>query len=175
MSRPRELIHGLTAGVLIALALAACSVTPLGASDTGIAQARAKAAPGADLFDRNCASCHGRHGEGLTTAPPIMGPGALSKYPRDDSSSSNPAFATNANVQQDTARVPGQPRRGAFETAQDLFDYVSTRMPLPKSAAGTLKPDEYWAIVNFMLIAHGLAVPTEGVTAANAKSVQLQH
>jgi mono/diheme cytochrome c family protein len=160
---------------VVSLALAACTVTPLGASDTGMAKARAQAAPGADLFDRNCASCHGRRGEGLTTAPPIIGPGALSKYPRDDSPSANPAlFATNANIQQDSARVPGQPSRGAFETAQDLFDYVSTRMPLPKSAAGTLKPEEYWAIVNFMVIAHGLPAPSGGVTAANAKSVSLQ-
>jgi hypothetical protein len=47
-------------------------------------------------------------------------------------------------------------------------------MPLPKSSAGTLKPDEYWAIVNFMMIAHGVPVPAEGVTEANAKSINIQ-
>jgi hypothetical protein len=155
-------------------ALAACSVTQLGATDTGIAQARAKASPGADLYDRQCASCHGRHGEGLTTAPAIMGPTALPKYPRDDTSSSSQAFSSTAQVQQNATRVPGQARRGAFATAQDLYDYVSTYMPMPTSSAGTLKPEEYWAIVNFMLIAHGVAVPPEGVSQANAKTVSIQ-
>src|SRR5450432_4878478 len=90
--------HSLIAGLLGAfvVTLSACSVTPLGATDTGIAQARAKSPPGADLFDRQCASCHGRRGEGLTTAPAIMGSSALPKYPRDDTSSSSPSFSTSA-------------------------------------------------------------------------------
>ena len=46
-------------------------------------------------------------------------------------------------------------------------------MPLPKSRAGTLKPEEYWAITSFMLIAHGSAVPEAGITADNAKSVAI--
>jgi mono/diheme cytochrome c family protein len=156
-------------------AWAACSVTPLGATDSGIAQARTQSAPGANAFDRYCASCHGKRGEGLSGAPAIIGSGALPKYPRDDSSSMiNPLYATGANVQQDTTRVPGQSRRGAFLTAQDVYDYVSTRMPLPKNSAGTLKPEEYWAIVNYMLIAHGVAVPSAGVTEANAKTIVIQ-
>ncbi len=102
-----------------------------------------------------------------------MGVSALAKYPRDDTSSSSPSFTTGANVQQDTTHVPGQSKRGAFVTAQDVFDYVSTRMPLPKSSAGTLKPEEYWAIVNYMLLADSVVVPTEGVTEANAKTIVL--
>jgi mono/diheme cytochrome c family protein len=175
--RPQH-IASLMAGFLGAsgiFALAACSVTPLGATDTGIAQARAKSPPGADAFDRECASCHGRRGEGLTTAPAIMGSGALPTYPRDDNSSTNPAFtSTNGQTQQDATRVPGQAKRPPFHTAQDLYDYVSTRMPMPKSSAGTLKPDEYWAILNYMLLAHGVAIPADGVTAANAKTVNIQ-
>ncbi|HWZ90239.1 MAG TPA: cytochrome c [Polyangiaceae bacterium] len=177
MSLRSPLARSLLTGFLGAsgiFALAACSVTPLGATDTGIAQARAKTPPGADAFDRNCASCHGRRGEGLTTAPAIIGTGALLKYPREDTSSSSPAFATNASAQQDTTRVPGQSKRAPFVTAQDVFDYVSTRMPMPKSRAGTLKPEEYWAIVNYMLIAHGVAVPSQGVTQANAKTIDIQ-
>jgi mono/diheme cytochrome c family protein len=162
-------------GALASFALPACSVTPLGATDTGIAAARAKSPPGGDLFDRECAACHGRRGEGLTLAPAIMGGGALGKYPRDDTSSSNPAYSTNAQVLSDTSRVPGRASRGSFVTAQDLYDYVSTRMPLPKSSAGTLKPEEYWMIVNYMLIAHGSPVPPDGVNAANAKSVNIAH
>ena len=104
----------------------------------------------------------------------IMGPSALPKYPRDDPSSSGQAFASTAQAQQTATRVPGQAMRGAFATAQDVYGYVSTYMPLPTSSAGTLKPDEYWAVVNFMLIAHGVAVPAEGVSEANAKSINIQ-
>ena len=74
----------------------------------------------------------------------------------------------------DAARVPGMATRGPFRTAQDLYDYVSVRMPQPKNSAGTLKPDEYWTIVNYMLIAHGVAVPADGVNATNAKTINIQ-
>jgi mono/diheme cytochrome c family protein len=60
-----------------------------------------------------------------------------------------------------------------YKTAKDLFDYVSVQMPLPKSAAGSLKPREYWAIVNFMVAAHGKDLPSGGLKADNAASVSL--
>ena len=46
-------------------------------------------------------------------------------------------------------------------------------MPLPKSRAGSLQPEEYWAVLNFMLVAHGTPVPEGGVTPDNAKSVPI--
>jgi mono/diheme cytochrome c family protein len=161
-------------GAALSLGLLHCSVTPLGATDTGIAQARVASPPGADAFDRECASCHGKRGEGLTIAPAVMGSGSLAEYPRNDASSSDPAYATSAPIQGDSAHVPGQAKRDPFHTAQDVYDYVSSRMPLPKSAAGTLKPAEYWAIVNYLMVANGIAVPAGGVTEANAKSVALR-
>ena len=167
-------LHSLVVGGALSFGLVHCSVTPLGATDSGIAKARSAAPPGADAYDRECSSCHGKRGEGLTTAPAIMGSGALAEFPREDTSSSSPAFATNAPTQADVAHVPGQAKRDPFRTAQDVYDYVSSRMPLPKSQAGTLKPEEYWAIVNYMLIAHGLAVPAGGVTESNAKSIALR-
>ncbi|HEY5376491.1 MAG TPA: hypothetical protein VIK01_22580 [Polyangiaceae bacterium] len=56
----------------------------------------------------------------------------------------------------------GESKRAPFYNAEDVYDYVSARMPLPKSAAGTLKPDD------------GVPVPAGGVTEANAKSVALR-
>jgi mono/diheme cytochrome c family protein len=166
---------GSVAGLLFSAALSSCTVTPLGATDDGIAKARAASAPGAEEYEHECASCHGKRGEGLTTAPAVMGLGALPTFSRDDSSSSSSTFATSGQIQGgDNARVPGQAKRDAFRTAQDVYDYVSSRMPLPKSRAGTLKPDEYWAITNYMLVANGTSVPPGGVTEANAKSVTLR-
>ena len=155
------------------LALINCSVTPLGATDSGIAKARSAAPPGADAYDRECSSCHGKRGEGLSTAPAIMGSGALAEYPREDASSSSPA-STNAPTQADVAHLPGRAKRAPFRTAQDVYAYVSSRMPLPKSQAGRLEPAEYWSIVSYMLIAHGVAVPAGGVSESNAKSIALR-
>ena len=170
----RRLLPTLACSVL-SIALLDCTVTPLGATDDGIAKARAASAPGASEYDEECSSCHGKRGEGLTTAPALMGSGALPTFPRDDSSSSSGAFATSGQVQGgDAARVPGQSKRDPFRTAQDVYDYVSSRMPLPKSKAGTLKPEEYWAIVNYILVANAITVPAGGVTEANAKSVALR-
>ncbi len=156
------------------LALAACSATPLGASEPNMANAQKKAGPGGDLYQKECAACHGKRGEGLTNAPGVIGAGALPTYPRDQSLSTNPALSNNAQQQaQDSSRPPGAPSRDPFRTAQDLYNYVSTKMPLPKSRAGSLKPEEYWAVTNFMLVAHGSAVPDGGITAANAASVEI--
>lgn len=158
----------------LGIALAACSATPLGASEPNLANAQKKAGPGAELYEKECAACHGQRGEGLANAPAIMGANALPEYPRDPSLSTNPAMSNNATQQAgDTTRPPGAPSRDAFRTAQDLFDYVSTRMPLPKSKAGTLKPEQYWAITHFMLVAHGSAVPAGGVTPENAATVAI--
>jgi mono/diheme cytochrome c family protein len=60
-----------------------------------------------------------------------------------------------------------------FATAKDLFDYVHVQMPLPKASAGSLKEGEYWAIVSFMVAAHGKALPAGGLNAENAASVAL--
>ncbi len=161
-------------GMVLGLALGQCSVTPLGATDTGIAQARRAAPAGAELFERECARCHGKRGEGLTISPAVIGAGALAEYPRDDTTSSSPVFATSTQVDHDVAHLPGQSKRRPFRTAQDVYDYVSLRMPLPKSRAGTLGEGAYWAIVNYLLIAHGLVLPIGGVNAANAKGVALR-
>lgn len=158
----------------LAIALGACSSAPLGASEPNLASAQKKSPPGAEAYERECSACHGKRGEGLSNAPPVIGSNALLEFPRDKSLSTNPAMSSMTNVQAgDTTRPPGAPSRDPFRTAQDLFDYVSTRMPLPKSRAGSLKPEEYWAITNFMLIAHGSAVPEGGITPENASSVAI--
>jgi mono/diheme cytochrome c family protein len=159
---------------VLGIALAACSATPLGASEPNLASAQKQAAPGAELYDHECSTCHGKRGEGMTAAPSVIGAGALAEYPRDKSLSTSPAMSNNAQQQAgDSTRPPGAPSRDPFRTAQDVFNYVSTKMPLPKSRAGSLKPDEYWAITSFMLIAHGSSVPAGGVNAGNAASVAI--
>ena len=157
---------------MICLSAVACSSTPPGATDANMAKAKQASAPGADLFERECAGCHGSRGEGMSANPKTMGPGALPLYKRDPADSTNPAMQQQAQYREE--QPMGADARGQFKTAQDLFNYVSTQMPLPKSKAGSLKPEEYWAIVNFMLISHGANVPQGGITPENAASVDVQ-
>lgn len=158
--------------VTVGAVLAACAATPLGATEAGIQAARQKVATGATIYDRECASCHGKRGEGLSAAPNIMGAGALPTYARDPSTTQTIAVQPDVQQQQ-TLRPPGQQTRQPFRTAQDVYDYASQWMPQPQARIGSLKPEEYWAIVNYMLTAHGSPVPPEGITPANAKNVPI--
>jgi mono/diheme cytochrome c family protein len=163
-----------TAGLSLTFALVSsgCASTPAGASDANLARAKSQASQGAELFARECASCHGQRGEGMASAPSIIGVGALPLYARENSS--GPAFTDPAQLQiQSQSRPPGVPKREPFRTAEDLHEYVSTHMPLPKKRAGTLKPDEYWAIVNFVLAAHGTNLPEGGITPSNAGTIKI--
>lgn len=103
-----------------------------------------------------------------------MGPGALPEYPRVPNPNTDPSLSDPASVRlQSKSRPEGAPRRDPFRTADDLYKFISKTMPQPPEAAGSLSPDEYRAILNFLLLAHGTAVPTEGVTPANASSIEL--
>jgi hypothetical protein len=162
-------------GFIIAAGVAAaCATTHYGATDANMASARSTAPEGATLFAQNCAPCHGERGESASRAPRILGPGALPEYPRQLNPNTDPALSDPASVQlQAQSRPEGAPRRDPFRTAQDLYNFISKKMPQPPEAAGSLAADEYWAILNFMLRAHGVPVPSEGVTPANASSVKL--
>jgi mono/diheme cytochrome c family protein len=173
MSRPRATRRYFETAVVGSLLLG-CSVTQLGATDADLAKARSKVGPGGEVYQRECAACHGPKGEGLASSPAVMGPSALPLYTRDPKTSTNPALQDPAEQQRDQNLPAGADPRGAFRTAADLFKYVSREMPLPRSKAGTLKPEEYWAVVNFMLVGHGAPVPEGGVNEGNAANVPIR-
>ena len=165
-SRRLKFHHSLS---LLALAGAACTVTPRGALDPNLAQARDRASQGAAVFSAKCASCHGHRGEGVT-APDIMGPDGLTLYPRDPSQSTLAANTDPAEQQLRQQLNPGgMPSRPHFKTAQDLYEY--TRLKMPAKQAGSLSTEDYWAVINFMLVAHGVKVPEKGVDSENARQV----
>ena len=160
---------------LMASVPGACSPTPAGAADANLAKARSQASQGADLFARECARCHGQRGEGGADVPSILGAWALPVYPDDQSKSADPAFTDPQQLEEEArVRPAGAPSRDPFRTARDLHAFISKRMPLPARRAGSLRSDEYWAIVNFMLIAHGSDVPQDGISEANADSVSIE-
>jgi cytochrome c len=86
---------------------------------------------GAQLFAANCSTCHGASGGGSQLAPPLVGAGALPEKPRPSQ----------------------QLRTTTFRTAEDVYRFVSTYMP--RSSPGALPPDQYYAILAFVLRANG--------------------
>lgn len=158
----------------VALALA-CGASHLGASEANLVQAKAAAAEGGEVFSAHCAGCHGERGEGTERGPAVIGAGALPTYPGDHNRATNSAFSDPQALEEEArARPAGAPSRDPFRTAADLHRYVSQEMPLPRKRAGSLAAAEYWSVVSFMLVAHGVAVPEGGVDAANATAVPLK-
>lgn len=167
-------LSSLAAGAA-ALALACGASTPPGASDANLAQAKSRANEGAALYDRACAKCHGPRGEGLAGAPPIVGATALPRYPRDQSGVQ--LYQDPQQIQrQAQLRVPGAASRPEFVTADDVYQY------LQRHRSEVIKPDtgidvsdgDLWAVLTFVLIARGSAVPEAGVSPENAASVPLR-
>ncbi len=147
-----------------------CAATQLGATPAQLAQARSQSEQGANLFANECAKCHGQRGEGIGSAPDILGPGALPEHPRD-TASGGPVTDPQLLQIEAQARPAGAAWRDPFRNAQDLFDFMRTHMP--KGRVGELKPNDDWALVSFLLAAQGATVPPGGVGPANASSIQI--
>ncbi len=159
------------APAIVALSAFACSATKLGATDADFAKARAATSAGAEVFSRECARCHGEHGEGLAGASPILGPGALPEFPRDNSGPSATIQDPQQIQIQIQSRPAGAPWRDPFRDAQNLYDFTSEHMP--KSRAMELKPDDYWAVISFVIAAQGGQIPPGGINPGNARTIQI--
>ncbi len=125
--------------------LFACGGSASPANDAAVAKAKKQSPIGAKVYKKECAGCHGSQGQGLGGTPEVMGPTALPMK----------------GVGGDT---------GPFENAQDVFDYLQRAMPLPKSKIGSLSDEEYWAVVEYMLVGAKRKVPP-GLNGDNASDV----
>jgi cytochrome c len=135
----------MVASTFAAVVAVVASATVSHAGDTGGDQV----AEGGKLFAKHCAKCHGKAGEGTKKAPPIVGQGALPLDP-----------------------PPGAKlRKTQFHTAQDVAEFVSSKMPANKP--GSLKPDEYYAILAFDLKANGVDVSNKKIDATTAAQIKL--
>lgn len=106
-------------------------------------------AEGGKLYAKNCAKCHGDAGQGTKKAPPVVGKEAL---PLDA-----PA----------TAKV----RKSQFHTAQDVAEFVATKMPANKP--GSLTTEQYYAILAFDLKANGVDVSGKKIDPTSAAAIKL--
>lgn len=136
--------HGLAlVGVAAVLAFAA----PAPAQDAAAAAAE-QVTKGGALYGKHCARCHGDAGQGTKKAPAVVGATALPLDPRPG------------------AKV----RKTQFKTAKDVADFVVANMPGDKP--GSLKADEYFAILAFDLKANGVDLK-QPVDAAAAAAITL--
>jgi len=121
------------------------------AADTAAAETAGgdQASVGAKLYSANCANCHGADGKGNEKAPPVVGSNAL---PLD-------------------AQPPSKARNTQFHTALDVLQFIEANMPPNKG--GSLKPEEYEAILAFDLKANGVDVTGKHVDASTAATFVL--
>jgi mono/diheme cytochrome c family protein len=106
-------------------------------------------AEGQKLYGKYCANCHGDNGEGSKKSPPVVGKAALPLDP--------PAGA--------------KVRKTPFHTAKDVLDFISKNMPAKKP--GSLKPEEYAAILAFDLKANGVDVTNKHIDPTSAEKIVL--
>lgn len=85
---------------------------------------------GRAVFVDQCASCHGDGGQGTDDGPMVIGPGAFPLEPR-----------------------AGAKRKATFATAADVLAFAMKNMPADDP--GTLKPDEYLAVIAYELAGNG--------------------
>jgi mono/diheme cytochrome c family protein len=157
---------------LAAMALLGCASVPRGATAEELARAHDQTAQGATVYANECASCHGQRGEGLASAPAILGPGALPEYPRDTSGVGDPTITDPQLIQiQAQTRPAGAPWRDPLRNADDLRRFTGTHVP--KSRADKISESDYWAVVGFVLAAQGVTLPAGGLNASNAASIPI--
>jgi cytochrome c len=141
-----HLRHGILAG---AAALAFCGFVGTARGDKAAATGADQAAEGAKLYAKHCARCHGDAGQGTKKAPPVVGKDALPLDP-----------PTGAKI-----------RKEQFHTAQDVAAFVAAKMPANKP--GSLKADEYYAILAFDLKANGVDVSGKTIDPTTAAQIKL--
>lgn len=132
MAYPKRLL-ALAFGATLTWAVG-CSHGPSAAPESGTASPAAASeqiAQGAKLYAQHCSECHGEAGQGVK-GPPVVGAQALPKDP--------PPTAKRRDTE--------------FRTALDVGKWVMANMPA--NAPGSLKPEEYLAILAFDLKANGV-------------------
>jgi cytochrome c len=113
----------------------------------GLPVGKGTAAEGKALFDTQCASCHGEGGRG-STADELVG---QPKPPTAD----------------DPTKVIGS----YWPYATTLYDFI--RRSMPPTSPGSLKPDEIYALVAYLLNANGIIGASDTMSNETLAKVQM--
>jgi mono/diheme cytochrome c family protein len=106
---------------------------------------------GKEIYAKECASCHGDHGEGNPKNPALIGDGALPEK----------ATFSKAKLRKTVA----------FKTAGDVFEFIRTKMPIDKP--GKLTEDQYLAVLAWDLNENKVALDHK-LTKDNVAGIKLR-
>ena len=121
------------------LALVDIDANPAGA---GLPAGEGTAAQGAPIFAQKCALCHGVKGEGAGPYPKLIGAEPRSGFP----------FGTDSKIPKTIGNY--------WPYATTVYDYVHRAMPF--TAPGSLKPNEVYSLVAYLL-AENEVIPRNAV------------
>jgi cytochrome c551/c552 len=124
----------------------------------GLPKGKGSVAQGQDVWEAKCASCHGIFGESNEVFSPLVGGTTAA-----DVKTGRVARLTDPSF-------PGRTTLMKVPTVSTLFDYINRAMPWtqPKS----LKPDEVYSVVAFLLNLGGVVPDNFILSDANVAEVQ---
>jgi len=121
------------------------SVTPDG---TGLPAARGTAGEGRAVYNAQCAACHGVRGEGVGDYPPLAGG-------RETLKTTQPVLTVGSY----------------WPYATTVWDYINRAMPY--QAAGTLRPEEVYAVTAYVLYLSGIVRDSQVLDAKSLPRVRM--
>lgn len=127
---------------------------------TGLPAGEGTAASGAPVYARQCASCHGRAGEGATAAP-------LVGYEPESTPPFGPRYEEWRGGGADVPFTVGN----YWPYATTLYDYIYRAMP--SASPGTLAPDEVYGLVAWILAENGIIARDAVMNATTLPAVEM--
>ena len=127
---------------------------------TGLPEGQGTAESGGPVWARQCASCHGRSGEGATAA-------GLVGYDPESTPPFGPSYEKWRGDGDDVPFTVGN----YWPYATTLYDYIHRAMP--SSAPGTLAPDEVYGLVAWILAENGIVARDAVMNATTLPAVEM--
>lgn len=119
----------------------------------GLPAGRGSVAQGAATYAAQCAVCHGRDGEGQGMFPKLIGAQPHDSFP----------FGRDAKLVKTIGNY--------WPYSTTLFDYIRRAMPL--TAPGSLKPDEVYGLVAFLLARNDIIADNAVVDARTLPTIKM--
>jgi mono/diheme cytochrome c family protein len=109
-------------------------------------------ARGAEVYSKQCASCHGAKGEGIAPVPKLVG-----AEPKDFGFAADPKLIKTVG--------------NYWPYATTLYDYINRAMPY--ATPGSLPPSDVYAVVAFILAENSIIAQTDVMDAASLPKVKM--
>jgi len=123
------------------------------ASGTGLPAGRGSYAEGAALYGARCASCHGPKGEGRAPFPPLVRAGSDTTF----------RFGNDVRLVKSIGNY--------WPYATTLYDYIHRAMPF--DAPGSLRPNEVYGLVAYLLAENRIIDPSAVMDATSLRAVRM--